>query len=98
MISDGKLSVKMAMVRSKKVIPARADITINANDLEIVDLEKFLEITSPEHVADAREAIVSLGTSLDRPNSSQGRLTTLDVEEVVSTLRSFFETQKGKVN
>lgn len=50
---------KVSLVRSKKLIE-RTDDTINAEDLEIVDLERFLQITAPEHTADLKEAIANL--------------------------------------
>lgn len=86
----------MALLQPRKVIKACENQTIDINDVETVDLEKFLEMTAVEYAADFKNAMVALevfAQGTERKVSRTEQLAPpLDANEAVSMVEAFFET------
>lgn len=79
---------QLALVRSKdRPVPLR-DSTINADELEIVDLEGFLELTAPEYVGELQACLSELTAWAQTGKELVSQLT---VGEVVTTLQAFVD-------
>lgn len=79
---------QLALVRSKdRPVPLRGS-TINPDELEIVDLRGFLELTAPEYVGELQACLSEL---TDWAQTGEELVSQLTVGEVVTTLQAFVD-------
>lgn len=84
----GSARFRVALVRSKdRPVPLRRSI-IDPDELEVVGLKGFLELTAPEHAGDLEACLSELTAWAETDDELVGKLT---VDEVVTTLQAFVD-------
>lgn len=84
----GSARFRVVLVRSKGRSVSLRHSNIDPDELEVVDLRGFLELTAPEHAGDLDACLSELNEWAQTDDELVGRLT---VDEVVATLQAFVD-------